>query len=226
MKVKSLVKIIKVSNGGIHITFFRPTFSLPYAAKNMEHATEVAHKLCSDNIDYEGRPWINSWSKEKDNKKINCPEGYIKLPIDLWCCKLSKEMCSLQANIPLDNKDQFLDGCHANEQRKEDIFNTVSNGKYDGFHHVPGRYLCVACENKKKKTNSFSYHYPWEFAELDIALGKSYEETRVILTKKSLPSTYVSCPLCASCCNEIATKIDPSLTAQLKVLEFDVNFRA
>ena len=176
MKVRSLVKVIKGLDGGIHLTFFRPTFSLPYAAPNMDYAIEVARKICSDTIDFEGRPWIDYWKGSNGN--INCPEGAVKLPIDMWHCKLTGEVCYLQANIKIDDKQGFLNGCHAESDRKEKIFSTIENEKYDGFHHVPGRRLCVACEHKGGKKESFYYHYHWEFAELDTAIGHSYEETK------------------------------------------------
>ncbi|MEH6577699.1 MAG: hypothetical protein V7731_11550 [Amphritea sp.] len=117
MKLKSLVKVIEGIDGGIHLSFFRPSFSLPYAAKNVDHAIEVARKICTDTIDVEGRPWIDYWKGSEGN--INCPEGAIKLPIDMWCCKLTGEICSLQANIRINDKQTFLNGCHAQDSRKE-----------------------------------------------------------------------------------------------------------
>ncbi|WP_444930256.1 hypothetical protein ACJJIF_21310 [Microbulbifer sp. SSSA002] len=224
MKVRSLIKITEGKDRGIHLTFFRPTLSIPYAAEDKDHAIEVARNFCSDTIDREGRPWIDFW--KKDGGDISCPEGFVKLPIDLWCCKFTDDPCNLQAKINVNNEAGFNAGCHAEENRKKVIFSTVKNEKYDGFHHIPGRYLCVACERNGGKKESFFYHYPWEFAELDVAIGRSYQETRRILAAMDLPSNYVSCPICASCCHAEALKISPDLEEQLKVLEFNVSFRS
>jgi hypothetical protein len=224
VKVKSLAKIVNGPDGGVHLSFFRPTLSLIYAARNEEHAREVAEKFCRDTALREGRPWVAYWSGEGDN--INCPEGAIKLPIDLWCCKLSGEVCQLQANISLSDEASFLKGCEASDRKKEEILRTVRSGRYDGFHHVPGRYLCVSCEAKGGKKESFFYHYPWELAELDLALGESFEATHEDLIRRGWPTTLVACPLCASCCYELATTLKPELRASLVLIELDVDLRA
>jgi hypothetical protein len=224
VKVKSLAKIVKGHDDGVHLSFFRPTLSLPYAAKNIEHAREVAETFCRDTALREGKPWVAYWSGQGDS--VNCPEGYIKLPIDLWCCKISSQICQLQANISLDDKESFLKGCHAPNNKKDAILKTVLSGRYEGFHHVPGRYLCVACEAKGGKKGTFFYHYPWEFAELDLALGETYENTHRNLITRGWPTTFVSCPVCASCCYELATTIQPGLEKTLVLFEFDIDFRA
>lgn len=61
MKVRSLIKIIESVDGGVHLTFFRPSLSLPYAARDKEHAIEVARRFCLETIDREGRPWVEFW---------------------------------------------------------------------------------------------------------------------------------------------------------------------
>ena len=224
MKVRSLVKIIESEDGGIHLTFFRPSLSLPYAARNKDHAIEVARRFCLETIDRDGRPWIEFWKGRGEG--VTCPEGFVKLPIDLWCCKLTGEPCSLQASVNPEDEAGFRHGCHADSDKQDKILKTIRAGKYDGFHHVPGRYLCVACEEKGEKKESFNYHFPWEFAELDVAIGQTYEETLVSLVKNGKPRNYVMCPLCASCCYEEAIRFDSGLGEQLKVLEFDAYFRS
>lgn len=61
MKIRSLIKVIESVDGGIHLTFFRPSLSLRYAARDKEHAIEVARRFCLETIDREGRPWIEFW---------------------------------------------------------------------------------------------------------------------------------------------------------------------
>ncbi|WP_305947136.1 hypothetical protein [Vreelandella aquamarina] len=157
---------------------------------------------------------------------VNCPEGFVKLPIDIWCCKLTGEACSIQASVNPEDEPGFRHGCHADSDKQDKILKTIRTGKYDGFHHVPGRSLCIACEEKGGKKESFYYHFPWEFAELDVAIGQTYEETIGLLAKNGISLSYVMCPLCASCCYEEAVRFDPGLHGQLKVLEFDAYFRS
>ncbi|EJG1014306.1 hypothetical protein OMR72_004614 [Vibrio parahaemolyticus] len=220
MKSKSLIKVIQHHDGGFHLTFFRPTFSLFYAGMNYEHTISVARRFLEDQIRYEAIPYIDSWSSQ--GKKVNCPEGCISLPADIWSCKLTDSMCSLQSSIDLDDKDEFIELCHAPKLKKEQIWNTVEQGKYKGFHHVPGRSLCICCEFKGKKKESFKYHYPWEFAELDVAILSSYEDTYRELQEREIPVNYVLSPICSECCYELAVKLRPDLKNSLQVIE--INF--
>lgn len=224
MKVRSLIKIIEGIDGGIHLTFFRPSLSLLYAARDKDHAIEVARRFCLETIEIQGCPWVEFWKGREEN--VNCPEGFVKLPLDMWCCKITGEACSLQASINPEDESGFRRGCHADSDKQDKILKTIRTGKYDGFHHVPGRSLCVACEEKKGKKESFYYHYPWEFAELDVAIGETYEEAIRLLSRSGVSQSYVMCPLCASCCYEEAIRLNPDLDGQLKVLEFDAYFRS
>ncbi|EIV8497295.1 hypothetical protein ABMY21_20980 [Vibrio vulnificus] len=217
MKSKSLVKIIEHHDGGFHLTLFRPTFSLFYAGMSHEHTLAVATRFLNDQIQYQAIPHIESWSSQGD--RINCPEGCVSLPADIWKCKLTDSICILQSSINLNDKDDFLELCHAQDARKEQIWNTVEKGKYKGFHHVPGRQLCICCEFKDKKKESFRYHYPWEFAELDVAICSTYEDTYRELEQQNIPVNYVLSPVCAECCYELAVKLRPELKSSLQVIE-------
>jgi hypothetical protein len=224
VKVKSLVKIISHVDGGFHLTFFRPIFSLFYAAMNKDHALAVANRFVLEQLQFSGKDWIQSSSKNEN--RINCPEGCIKLPEDIWCCKLSDTICDLQANIEFDNTDNFLKKCSANEQKKLQILKAVESGKYDGFHHVPDRLLCVSCADKKSKKESFKYHYPWEFAEIDVSICSSYEETLAEFQNSGIPERYVNSPICSQCCYELAVKIRPELKDSFHVIESNFNPRS
>lgn len=223
MKVQSLVKITTSGDGGTHLTFFRPPLSLPYAARNRTHALEIARKFCSDVALFEGRELVARWSSS--GGQTNCPEGAVRLPADVWVCKLSGRMCPLQASISLDREPEFFMTCHAPTKKKEQIFGLLQSGRYLGFHHVPGRYLCVACEAKGGKKRSYFYHYPFELAELDVALHLSYEDALAIVSTAQIPRSRVMSPLCASCCRETAIKLKPALTEDLVVMELDVDLR-
>ncbi|QSB01428.1 hypothetical protein JWZ98_00180 [Methylomonas sp. EFPC1] len=223
MKVQALVKITSSSDGGTHLTFFRPGLSLPYAALERKHALGVAQKFCSDVAHAQGKDWVAFWSRP--DGQVNCPEGAIDLPSDVWVCKLSGNMCHLQAAISTERKAEFFTKCHAPHSKKEAIFKIVESGRYRGFHHVPGRYLCVACEAKGGKKESFFYHYPWEFAELDVALHWSYEEALPRLSAANIPVNRVMCPLCASCCRDLAVQLNPNLAHDLVVVYVEVDLR-
>jgi ferredoxin len=223
VKVQALVKITSSSDGGTHLTFFRPGLSLPYAARDREHAIEVAQKFCSDFAHAQGKEWVAFWSSP--DGQVNCPEGAIELPSDVWVCKLSGKMCELQAAVSIKNKAEFFGKCHAAPPQKEAIFKLVESGKYRGFHHVPGRNICVACEAKGRKKESFFYHYPWEFAELDAALHWSYEEALHLISAAKIPVNRVMCPLCASCCRELAIQLNPELAHDLVVVRVEVDLR-
>lgn len=110
MKVRSLVKITTSHDGGTHLTFFRPALSLPYAARDRRHALEVARKFCSDVAAREGQDLAAGWSGP--GGVTNCPEGAVALPADVWVCKLSGKMCTLQASIAPDHERNFFDKCH------------------------------------------------------------------------------------------------------------------
>ncbi|WP_033535550.1 hypothetical protein [Bordetella trematum] len=223
MKTQALVKIISAKDGGTHLTFFRPCFSLLYAARDRHHAVEIAEQFCRDYANDQGRDWVAFWANPDGS--VNCPEGAIQLPSDVWVCKLSGNLCELQAAVSTDDESSFFETCHAPPAKKAEIFKTVQSEKYLGFHHIPGRNLCVACEAKGGKKESFFYHYPWEFAELDVALHSTYEATLQHLESNGIPPNRVMCPLCASCCRELAFQLDSSLAEDLVVLRLDVDLR-
>ncbi|WP_415776213.1 hypothetical protein ACMYQ1_08950 [Shewanella oncorhynchi] len=224
MKVKSLVKVISHYDGGFHLTFFRPTFSIFYAAMNHKHSLEVAKRFISEQLAMVGKAWIQSHSKK--NNWINCPEGCIKLPEDTWYCKLSNDICKLQACIKLDHTDDFFENCNATEEKKTQILKTVKLGNYDGFHHVTARQLCVSCADKKEIKEYFKYHYPWEFAEIDVAICGSYNDVMIELYKTDIPQRYIRSPLCAQCCYDLAIKLRPELKDSLYVIESNFHYRS
>lgn len=170
-----------------------------------------------------GKAWIEE-CKQAGPGAVNCPEGAIKLPIDLWICKLTRDTCPIQAQVFLNDRDFFLRHCHAPRNRKEQILSSIAGGAYDGFHHVPGRYLCPACEHEGKKP-TFQYHYPWEITRLDAYYPFEYERhwpaVRKKLKDKTFGLTLVSTALCAPHCKELAERLDSVLAAQLFVIEFE-----
>ena len=168
----------------------------------------------------QARAWLNKW--RGSNEAPNCPEGAIRLPIDLWVCKLTDETCPIQAQVFVQEPDQFFGGCLAPQERKQQILDTVSQGKYDGFHHVPGRFLCVSCKREGKKP-SLSYHYPWELtcveAYYPFVLKRDWPALRRRLGSENISLSTVSRALCAPHCRQLAEQLDSGMAAELFVLE-------
>lgn len=175
-----------------------------------------------DVLAVEGKAWFHQWRGSPGAP--NCPEGAIKLPIDLWICKLVNQTCPIQAQVFLDEPERFFSGCLAPPQRQRQIFDTVAKGEYDGFHHVPGRYLCVCCEHDGKRTAS--YHYPWEVAAIEayspFVLERDWPGVRSKLKDRGLGLSVVSTALCAAHCKELAEIIDPERAVHLRVLALTV----
>lgn len=177
-------------------------------------------------IAVEGRSWLEQWKHGGDPRIPNCPEGAVDLPIDLWTCKLEKKTCPIQAQVFLDDPDTFFRQCLAPSDRRQEIFDTVAAGKYDGFHHIPGRYLCVACQHDGK-AEAFQYHYPWELTSVEayypFELKRDWPRLHRQLRGKGWSVSEVSNALCAAHCTELAEKLDPATAAELRVLEFEVS---
>jgi hypothetical protein len=174
-------------------------------------------------LDTEGRAYLQQWQYAGEATP-NCPEGAVKLPIDLWVCKLVQDRCPIQAQVFIGNPDQFFRHCLAPEARKRHIFDTVSQRRYDGFHHIVGRYLCPYCEAENKKA-SFRYHYPWELACLEtyssFVFEKDWPHIRSTLKRKGLNPFSAFEALCASHSKLVAEILDALLASRLVVLEFD-----
>lgn len=153
----------------------------------------------------------------------NCPEGAIRLPIDLWVCKLFDDICPIQAQVFLRDRQAFFRGCLASSDKKQQIFETVSEGKYRGFHHLAGRIPCPLCEDEGK--GNFSYRYPWELADLEyyssFVVMRDWPILRSKLSVGLRNLTTVTTPLCAPHAKALAEELDPALSAKLMVLNFE-----
>ncbi len=137
------------------------------SAKTESEATELLEKELNIFLNTEAKQYVKSFmSSESVNKEIiTCPEGRVILPVDVWHCKFDGKACPIQASIQLNDNKNFMLHCRA--ENKEEIFNTVEKKKYQGFHHVPGRYLCPSCDKLLKNSKeNFKYHYPWELYPL------------------------------------------------------------
>jgi hypothetical protein len=170
------------------------------------------------------KEWLNRWRGQAGAP--NCPEGAVKIPIDLWVCKLVDQTCPLQAQVVLDEPERFFEFCLAASERKQQIFDTVASGKYGGFHHLPGRYLCVRCEETGTAVN-FQYHYPWELTLLKayhpFSIEHDLRRLHMTLLHKGVGMSSVSTALCARHCKDLAEALDLQVAGELRVLEFEIS---
>ncbi|MFC1820231.1 hypothetical protein ACFLZG_03985 [Thermodesulfobacteriota bacterium] len=172
----------------------------------------------------QAKEWIKQWTGSQE--RPNCPEAAIKLPIDLWVCKLFGELCPIQGQVLLDEPRKFLRCCLAEPKRREQILDVVSSKKYSGFHHVPGRYLCVRCEQEGRKI-SFRHHYPWELTNIEacssFVMVRDWPGVMLRLRKKGMHMANVTTPLCAAHCIELVKELEPGIADQYRILKFEVS---
>lgn len=106
------------------------------------------------------------------------------------------------------NKGYFIENCRITDQ-KEGIWKAIETKKYEGFHHIIGRYLCPYCEHKNENENkiNFNYHYPWEFFKLykEFTIDKDF---KIKMIKNKIPLFISHCALCPNCTIEINNLLD------------------
>ena len=172
-------------------------------------------------------PWLKSLQHAGSEETPNCPEGTVKLPIDLWYCKLAETACPIQAQVFLGDRAAFFDGCLAEEGRKEAIYRAVEGGKYGGFHHVVGRGPCSHCELTRGSDRSLTYFYPWELSCLkDFAPfvpERDMEKVVRAASRNGVRRPSVLNPLCAKHSLEVAEFLYPEIASRLRVVRRDYN---
>jgi len=195
---------------------------LTVSADTVDDCLALLRDVLNSFLDIRGMAWISKWKRQ--GSIITCPEAYIDLPIDLWKCKLNKMSCGLQAQVDVYAKIKFLKHCHAPRDRKLEIFNTIASGRYNGFHHIPGRYLCVQCAHNKEKYKYDFYHYPWELINVTDVIAQEYDSTLKIrkqLIKNDINPSVAHSATCANCTKQIINKISPKLSEKFFVLDID-----
>ncbi len=165
--------------------------------------------------------WIDFWKNMGEENACNCPEGYIELPIDLWKCKYNKNSCNLQARVDISDRNAFFKGCTATIKQKEGIFTAIKNGKYDGFHHVPGRNLCVMCEQNPKKSVSHQYHYEIEMQFIEDLISETEDDFLRIIAKSKYPRAIKYCAICTECTLEILADLFPIHLPKYQMMVID-----
>lgn len=251
MKIKFLVQGKVASDEKCNIIcqghFFK---NLTISADTIDDGVEVMKLVLEQFMKNHGLRWIEKWKGAPGF--VNCPDAYIQLPSDIWKCKSTKEACAIQAQIPIKDKTIFFAGCSARHDRKENIYRIIQDKKYTGFHHIPGRYLCVQCEKEKCKKVNEHYHYPWEMVSISDCINYSgmfetegtasgeildYEESLVfdeqlknkgyltlqeILEKEGFEPSAAGYGVCPECCVKILSSIFSEIKGLIRVVE--INF--
>lgn len=193
------------------------------ASSDQDAEADLRQKVAAM-LDVRARAWLEQWQHGGDPDAPNCPEGAVKLPIDLWVCKLYDTTCPLQAQVSLRESERFYEHCLAPPEKKQAIFKTVDSGEYSGFHHVPGRFLCVWCEVDGKQ-GAFAYHYPWEMTHVTALFPFPEKDVWKLmrrLKREGLPGPAAYGGLCAQHCKQLIQLIEPSIGASLRITEFEL----
>jgi len=190
-----------------------PTISLKAFGSTKQEAIESMRANLENYVNTWGAHYINSIGKSPDG--VCCPEGFLDLPLDLWKCKLDRQVCKLQAWIPIGDKELFVTNCHAPGQRKEDIYRIVVEEIYKGAHHKPGRYLCPTCGGK----SNTRYHYSWELTSLSDFVDISDHDFRVALIENDISMSVVSSNLCPDCFMRVISIVKPDLVGEFESLQ-------
>ncbi len=214
MKVKFLIHIAR-GNRQLWIAKCSAISKVSAPHSLRDGAIEDLRKQLSQFLQSEGKYYLSTWKGTAEI--VNCPEGFIELPIDLWKCKLSRKTCSIQAQVFITNKDTFLSECLAPEKRKIAMFETIKSCEYDGFHHMPGRYKCPLCKGKEGRR----YHYPWELTSLSEFFDLLNTEFRKKFLKTGIELATYGSTLCPEHLKEVVSKIDLDMEKQLEILELD-----
>jgi hypothetical protein len=166
-------------------------------------------------LTYEASNYLSGW--KGNHTIVNCPEGKILLPVDIWKCKLNGETCPTQAQVFLNEEDEFRSKCRADEKKKEQILNLIKGNKYDGFHHVAGRLKCVLCRGKEY----LKYHYPWEINSLSQYIDILNDNFRVHFLKSGINLSAYSSGLCPSCFIGVISKLNLTTLGAFERIDLD-----
>ena len=213
MKVKFLIHIAK-QNDQLWVAKCPALSKASILCQNREDALKDMRNQLAQYLQPEGQSYLSAW--KGTSEIISCPEGYVELPIDIWKCKLNRKTCPIQGRVFITDKAKFLYGCHAPRERKEAIFTAIEDSRYNGFHHMPGRYLCPLCRGKQ-----YRYHYPWELTLL-IGFFDIYDrDFRIRLIREGINLAATTSALCPKCFITVVSKMDPNLEKGLEILELD-----
>ena len=221
MKTKILIKISNVEDTFIGTTIWNQEKfieNITFKSDSKDGLIESASSELKNVMDTNGTDYIGVHSS--DENFVRCPDAKVKLPIDIFCCKNDNKACFIGGGIYKKNKQDFIDNCRI-DSRKEGIWNAIKLKKYEGFHHIPGRYLCPSCENKNSiKRVNYNYHYPWELCSIGKFMDYEDVELRKKIIRKGINRNIYYSLFCGTCSIQILNELD--LYQNLELIEIDV----
>jgi hypothetical protein len=184
-------------------------------SNSKEEALAKIKKEFQQFLTYEASNYLSGW--KGNHNIVNCPEGKILLPVDIWKCKLNGETCPTQAQVFLNQEDEFRTKCGADEKKKEQILNLIRGNKYDGFHHVTGRLKCVLCRGKEY----LKYHYPWELNCLHQYMDILNDNLRIKFLRSGIDLSAYSSGLCPKCFIDVISKLNITTVGTFERINLD-----
>lgn len=193
--------------------------NLKIIAESRSEVLSKIHGLISVFIEKYGRRYIESHAFKNG---LNCPRGYIELPIDTWHCKNTKTPCLLQGELDMSDPEVFFQLCLLSEEIKNGIWNAIIEGKYKGFHHMPGRYRCGLCD---KPRIYYNYYYPWELTLLsdhcDIKSIWSNIKRAKELILEGFPRQAIYTALCCDCFIKASKYLPEVILSEYEINSYD-----
>jgi hypothetical protein len=213
MKLKFLVNIQNTENGKWVARCASTKIQVECASK--EEALEKIKQQFEQYLSLDAIHYLSEW--KGNDSIVNCPEGKILLPVDIWKCKLTGETCPTQAQVFVTEEDEFRLKCSADEKKKEQILNTIKGNKYNGFHHVAGRLKCVLCIGKEYE----KYHYPWEINSLSQYIDLLNDNFRVRFLRSGIDQSAYGFGLCADCFIGVISKLNLTTLGSFEKIVLD-----
>lgn len=220
MRTNILVEIKQEKDYFIGETLWNESFFLPnikITKDNREDLIEALKYELTKILQSFGSDYIGRHSS--DENFVRCPDAKVLLPIDSFYCKHDDTPCNLGGGIFKKNKENFIEKCRIST-RKQGIWTAIETNRYNGFHHIPGRYLCPNCElkNSEKKRN-YNYHYPWELCIIQKYLEVGDIELKKEIIRKLISRNIYYSNYCGNCTSETLNKLNFKINFEVFRLE-------
>jgi hypothetical protein len=221
MKVKFLIQTQEVD--GIWTASCSSALEFSFGNTKAEAITGITNNL-NQFISTTGKAHVAKFKGH--GEAVNCPELTTLLPIDSAYCKISDEPCPIQGQVYV-YKEDALKACTASPEAKAGVIRAITSGRYTGFHHVLGRYLCPSCEEKNtnEKRVNFNYHYIFELSMLSSLVDlpeEEWDEIRSRLQRDSKSSAATFSAMCAPCLTDFVGSYIPKMRSALETIELDL----
>jgi len=205
----------------------------PFDVRAIDSDTPIESFL-QEWIEQFGRQWVNEFTGSGSN--VNCPDGTLvpdgvdpDIPTtatpDLWYCKITGDICPIQAQVPTDDEAAFINGCNVEraaekldrlpKQYKKGLFQAVLHGKFTGEHHMAGREGCWHCQQQGARED---VHDPWTLTAIYKHLGEATKDRKRTFRRAGLES-WIGHPICAECFMDL-----PESFPDIEFSEWGLNF--